>query len=391
MNVTSCIKIINTTPVEQALLFYGEKGTGKSEVIANVAKESGMKYCVFFLGEMQDAGDMIGLMVPDMKTNRSIHLTPDWFPEGDEPVLFHLDEINRAKPELFGTINNLVLRGELNGKKLPAGSRIIATINPPDDTGSYDVEEMDEALISRFNVYEWNMTYDDWRPWAKKNKVSEYVIGYLDKNPDHLHKMIGVKTDKKGSGSTRDWKSTDCRAWKRVSDYMNKNNGLEKSDWDFVRSTISGIIGISAATSFMNYVKDTKRGIDVTDILTPAKGTNHEEIFQKIAEMEVQEQGLLNNNMQIWFEDNHEKITEKPNMDDAKRNKIIKTRTAILQNFKRYLDTVAKDVRGEFIKRLQVANTTTGADKSKNWTQVILVNVPSIVNDYIGLEAIQGK
>ena len=73
------------------------------------------------------------------------------------------------------------------------------------------------------------------------------------------------------------------------------------------------------------------------------------------------------------------------------RNKIIKTRTAILQNFKRYLDTVAKDVRGEFIKRLQVANTTTGADKSKNWTQVILVNVPSIVNDYIGLEAIQGK
>ena len=93
-NVRTCKEIIRRTPSKQALLFYGEKGTAKSEVIESMASEMGLKYVVFFLGEMQDAGDLIGLMVPDPKSNRSIHLTPDWFPEGNEPVCLHLEELN---------------------------------------------------------------------------------------------------------------------------------------------------------------------------------------------------------------------------------------------------------------------------------------------------------
>lgn len=371
-NVRTNKKIIMTTPAEQALLFYGEKGTGKSEVIEQCATDLGMKYVVFFLGEMQDAGDLIGLMIPDSKSGRSIHLTPDWFPEGNEPVLFHLDEINRAKPELFGSINNLVLRRELNGKRLPEGSRIIATINPPDDTGKYDVEEMDSALTSRFNIYPWILEYEDWREWARGTGfVHSLVVEFLDKNPDLLSADQSIVSKKDKSGTTKEWKTADARAWVRVSDWMKKNEGVESSDIQFFTLVVSGIVGSIVANRFVSYIRDNKRGIDVRDILHAKNANELKKQIEMVKRMNVQELSVVNSSFQHWFEDNYKSLLGTD--AEVKANRI-----AICKNLKVYLDAVPKDVRFEFLNR----GLNGDIDKCL-WFRPIVASIGNIANELL--------
>ena len=359
-NIADCKKILNTTPAEQAILFYGEKGTGKSEVQEQIAKEQGMKYKVFFLGEMQDAGDIIGLMIPDPANGRSIHLMGDWFPEGDQPVYLHLDEINRAKPELFGTINNLVLRREINGKKLPAGSRIVATINPPDDSGDYDVEEMDEALKSRFNIYEWRMEYTDWRAWAVENKVHPLILKYLDNNPDRLNSMKSVISGKKGDGnseSKRDWKSSDARSWNRVSEYMNHNVDMWKNDYNFFLTAICGVIGMVDGSRFCTYVKDNAKELTAKEILL-AKPEALQKIIEDAKNMSIQELGLLNGQFEMYFESNYTSLTNAKGEEKMKK---------VLKNFKDFMNSIPMDIFAEFASRV-LQNVESGVTEKIRWS-----------------------
>lgn len=377
-NIADCKKILNTTPAEQAILFYGEKGTGKSEVQEQIAKEQGMKYKVFFLGEMQDAGDIIGLMIPDPANGRSIHLMGDWFPEGDQPVYLHLDEINRAKPELFGTINNLVLRREINGKKLPAGSRIVATINPPDDRGDYDVEEMDEALKSRFNIYEWRMDYTDWRAWAVENKVHPLILKYLDNNPDRLNSMKSVISGKKGDGnseSKRDWKSSDARSWNRVSEYMNHNVDLWKNDYNFFLTAICGVIGMVDGSRFCTYVKDNAKELTAKEILL-AKPEALYKIIEDAKNMSIQELGLLNGQFEMYFESNYTSLTNEKGEEKMKK---------VLKNFKDFMNSIPMDIFAEFASRV-LQNVESGVTEKIRWSSWLLGCLPKTFNAVMSIE-----
>ncbi len=58
-----------------------------------------MKVVAFFLGQMSDPGDLIGLMHKDEETGRSVFLPPYWWPVDGRPIVLFLDELNRARPE----------------------------------------------------------------------------------------------------------------------------------------------------------------------------------------------------------------------------------------------------------------------------------------------------
>ena len=70
--------------------------------------------------------------------------------EGQAIVLF-LDELNRARPEILQAVYDLALNRTLAGKRLPAGSIVIAAVNEGEE---YQLTDLDPALVSRFNLYE---------------------------------------------------------------------------------------------------------------------------------------------------------------------------------------------------------------------------------------------
>lgn len=374
--IKECIRIIKTTPKKQALMFYGAHGTGKSEVIKQVAEAEGLVYKVFFLGQQCDASDMLGLLAKDEENNRSVHLFPEWFPRDGKAVLLHFDEMNRGKPEMLSVIMDIVLTQTFNGRPLPEGSRIVATINPPDDSGTYDVEEIDAALLSRFNTYAWAPVYEDWRDYAVSIKTNELVVAYLDKNPDHLD-SIGKRTSTNGKTTEKEWKSPDRRAWMKVSDFLNFNPNIEREDMAFAMTSVSGIIGHIATSKFFDFVKDMKKGVDVKDILYADSDKKLKVQLDRVAKLNVHDQAILNNNFEQWFKDNADGLLN----SDGTATDMGKM---AMRNFRSCFDVVGAEVAAEFVTRVGSAVTA-----DEKWGLTLMRFIPTIARRYVEVKQAQ--
>ena len=93
--------ILDATPAEQNVMLVGKHGIGKSEILRAYYESKGMKVIAFFLGQMSDPGDLIGLPNKDEKSGKTVFMPPYWFPTDGKPIVLFLDELNRARPEVL--------------------------------------------------------------------------------------------------------------------------------------------------------------------------------------------------------------------------------------------------------------------------------------------------
>lgn len=233
--------ILEFTPENHNILLIGKHGIGKSEILSNFFRQQNTKVVSLFLGQMSDPGDIIGLPYKDKETGKTNFMPPYWFPTDNQPIVLFLDELNRARPEILQTVMDLALNRTLAGKKLPDNSRIISAINEGDE---YQLTELDPALVSRFNAYNFKPTVSEWVLWASSKKIDNRVITFIQKYPDTLD---GNKVDSEDSNIE---KTPDRRAWVRVSDVIKNMSNLNSSD----KKLISGIIGLKTAVSFFEYL-----------------------------------------------------------------------------------------------------------------------------------------
>ena len=240
INTPELLEILNCTPSTQNILLVGRHGIGKSEILTAHFEKKGMKVIPLFLGQMADPGDLIGLPYFDEETHHTEYYPPYWFPLDDKPIVLFLDELNRARPELMQSVMDLALNRKLAGKKLPEGSQVIAAVNAGDE---YQVEELDPALVSRFNVYFFNPTAADWISWAEKNDLDERVIRFIRENQI----LLDGKEKSEEESENCFFKTPDRRAWKKVSDAVKNIPKLQEKHVKF----IAGIIGKEAAVSFI--------------------------------------------------------------------------------------------------------------------------------------------
>lgn len=254
VNSKELIDVLSLTPAHHNIMLVGRHGIGKSEILKSFYSSKGMQVVTLFLGQMSDTGDIIGL--PTRDGGHTTFLPPYWFPLDDRPIVLFLDELNRARPEILQTIMDLTLNRTLAGRCLPKGSRIVSAVNEGDD---YQLTEMDPALVSRFNVYHFTPTVEEWLLWASRSEVDRRVIKFIEQNPAVLD-GADVHTD--GMDESTINKTPDRRAWERVSDIMKvasegTHNGVAKA--------IAGVVGAEAASRFMAFVQqnDLPTGEDV--------------------------------------------------------------------------------------------------------------------------------
>ena len=247
INVTTqeLLEILDLTPATQNIMLVGRHGIGKSEILTQYFKEKGMKVVPLFLGQMSDPGDLIGL--PSKAEDKTTFLPPYWFPLDGKPIVLFLDELNRARPEVLQTIMDLALNRTLAGRQLPEGSRIISAVNSGDE---YQLTDLDPALVSRFNVYNFLPTVAEWLLWAERNKIDYRIINFIQEESVWLD---GNEGQKKGIDTGLE-KSPDRRAWKRVSDTI---CGMDELG-DLHRKLICGIIGVAATSKFFGSISGNK-------------------------------------------------------------------------------------------------------------------------------------
>ena len=241
MNISISIdelkRLLTAMPTDQNIMLTGRHGIGKSEILTNFYAERGMKVVTLFLGQMSDPGDLIGLPNKNEQTGKTDFMPPYWFPMDGEPIVLFLDELNRARPEVLQTVMDLVLNRKLAGRQLPKGSVIISAVNEGDE---YQLTDLDPALVSRFNIYQFRPTTAEWLLWAQENGLDERVIFFISNNADWLDENIKQADEYVGLE-----KSPDRRAWKKVSDLI---KGIDSLD-DY-KKFVAGIIGVAATAAF---------------------------------------------------------------------------------------------------------------------------------------------
>jgi len=238
------LEILRITPPEQNIMLSGKHGIGKSQILTSYYEKKKMKVVTLFLGQLSDPGDILGLPKLNEETGRTDFIPPYWFPTDNQPIVLFLDELNRAREEILQCVMDLALNRKLAGRYLPEGSVIISAVNSGDE---YQLTDLDPALISRFNIYTFEPSVENWIEWAEKNQIDGRVIDYIKKNPARLDECL--------SESEKDnlEKSTDRRGWVKVSDILKNVDKLKQ----FHIKALSGVIGLSAATDFV--AQESKR------------------------------------------------------------------------------------------------------------------------------------
>ncbi|MEM9587512.1 MAG: AAA family ATPase [Planctomycetota bacterium] len=289
VDVTELLTVLKLTPPDQNVMLVGRHGIGKSQIISNYFQQRDMKVVPFFLGQMSDPGDLIGLLHKDETTGRSEFVPPYWWPEDGQPIVLFLDELNRARPEILQSVMELALNKTLAGKRLPPGSVIISAVNEGDE---YQLTDLDPALVSRFNLYEFAPTVDDWLLWAQEHDLDARVRTFIQAHPQHLD-GTGQASESPNQATT--WsglvKTPDRRGWARVATVIKQVTNLEAMHIKLV----AGIVGAPAANAFRKSLT-TRLPVTPEDVLL---GFSKQR--SKLNKMSLAELLLLNEQLLVWI------------------------------------------------------------------------------------------
>lgn len=250
MNITQIKKLIpQVFAIGRTPHLIGHAGTGKSSVVYQVCEELGYTVVERRLGQMADAGDLIGLMEfhknKDGKNEYVDYVLPKWFPREDNTVIF-LDEVNRSHKDLLQAIFELIYDKSLMGNKLPKNCHVIAASNPP--TKDYQVLDFsDSAFQDRFVHIKFDPTFEEFMGYAKAKNFNSGVLSFLSDNQKMLRNPELEDFDLsfvKPSG----------RSWEAVCKLADSE--LEK---EIFLEACMGLIGSHAAIALATYLDSPQR------------------------------------------------------------------------------------------------------------------------------------
>lgn len=233
---------------------WGSQGIGKTESIKQVAQELEMQFVHLHLAT-QEVGDLVGLL--KHKDDGTVeHSRPEWFPTSGKGIIF-LDELNRAHPDVIQSMFSFITSKTIHRHQLPSEWKIVAAGNYASDDFQV-TDTSDAAWMSRFCHIE------------LKPSVEEFVFYASQKGADSIAEFISNHKEMLESKkrSTPDLTITpDRRAW------LSMIAPLESIEFDpSVRMELySGIIGTTAASSFMNFKRTNEKRVTIKQILQDYK------------------------------------------------------------------------------------------------------------------------
>lgn len=137
------------------LLLSGEAGFGKTAMIKQCFDRNNINWVYFSAATMDPWVDFVG--IPKEKTDEATGITylelvrPKAFAFDEVEAIF-LDEFNRAPAKVRNAALELIQFKSINGKRFEKLRVVWAAINPFDEEGTYNVEQLDPAQEDRFHA-----------------------------------------------------------------------------------------------------------------------------------------------------------------------------------------------------------------------------------------------
>lgn len=258
MNITQ-LKTSIPFLIESGLVpnVIGKHGIGKSSVIAQFAKDNGYSFHPFFLGQMSDTGDLLGLPEFDRDANGKAISTnfihPAKLPKKPRSILF-FDELNRASKDLLQAIFQLALEGTIHDYTLPPDSAIIMAMNPATDDYSV-LDFADKAFADRFVHINLDPTHEEFHAYMTSRYGTSDVSAFLRQQTKLLE-----ETDL--SPVTLEFVKPSRRSWDRLQKLQ--NTGMPEN---LFREAGMGIVGTAAMIAYSSWKETQIKIIEGAEIL----------------------------------------------------------------------------------------------------------------------------
>lgn len=268
-----CISLCRMANI--SLMIWGQRGVGKSSVIAQYCSQH--QYgCVNMRLSQMEASDIRGL--PDRIQGRTQYLPPADMPSGglswedyeaklqeitdptermrqsvlltpqlNNGILF-LDEINRAQDDVLQAAFELVLDRKIGQYVLPEGWSIVCAGNY--NEGSYITNGFtDAAFLDRFchvQLSDGEATMEDWVQFMS-NTHGDTASSVIEFVAQDLNRLDGAV-----EGSLGFTIQPSRRSWESVTKVVQAAKQLNVSD-EALTSTIQGLVGVELGASFGRY------------------------------------------------------------------------------------------------------------------------------------------
>ncbi len=240
MNPLQVISSLHTLiDIQQPVFLWGAPGIGKSQIIAQVAKDKEYKI-IDIRAVLLDPVDLRGL--PRITSEgQAAWCPPSFLPKEDnqEKGIVFLDELNAAPPLVQAACYQLVLDRCIGEYRLPDGWTVIAAGNGDKDRAV--THRMPTALANRMVHIDMQTSLDDWLAWAEKSNIRKEIIAFLRFRPKLLHDFDPQSSSKAFASP---------RSWEFVSKLLDAS-----AHPSIEYELFQGTIGMAAATEFIGFLK----------------------------------------------------------------------------------------------------------------------------------------
>jgi hypothetical protein len=235
----------------------GKHGIGKSSVIKQFAKDNGYGFYPFFLSQMSDVADLLGLPEFDRDKNGKAISTsfihPAKLPKQERSILF-FDELNRASKDLLQAIFQLALEGTCHDYILPKDSIIIMAMNPATD--DYSVLDFgDKAFGDRFVHINLDPSHEEFHTFMRSKYGTSDISTFLQTQTKLLEELDLAPV-------TLDFVKPSRRSWDRLQALQ--NTGIPTN---LFRECGMGIVGATAMIAYGSWQESQAKVLDGKDIL----------------------------------------------------------------------------------------------------------------------------
>lgn len=235
------VKDIRNCPSKRPLYIEASPGVGKTQIIAQAAKELGIGFKTIHAPLMQPEDYAMPVIYGENKDSLKFVVSRDKFPletsDCPDNGILLIDELPQADNATQKILANLFQEREIHGQKLKAGWSIVATGNKVKDGSG--ANKVLKHLESRYTKLPLEVHLPDWTTWALDNDVKTEVIAFIRFRPELL--------------SNFDPKleiSATPRAW---VEGISAKIGLVAPALEF--SVFSGDVGEGPASEFLAFLK----------------------------------------------------------------------------------------------------------------------------------------